>query len=286
MNKPYDIDYLLEEVVALPSLPRSVQYIIQLTSDPNCALAVVAKAISADPSLALKTLRLVNSAYYGLGKRIATIEHAVVLLGLKVINNLVITASVFEAVKATTGTFLRHSVSSAIAMRILSEYSGKRIGVDSGEEAFVYGLLHDVGKVVLEQFVPQEYQAIDAVARERRIPWFEAEREIIGVDHAMVGARLAEKWKLPERIVDVILGHHDLAMCKEAESRPTAATLSIADYIATACAMPSNEATIVSVSEDKWAASGLQSRDLPPLLNSFFDSVPAIVELLRIVQLP
>ena len=99
MKKPCDIDTLLDEVVTLPSLPSSVAHIMRLVSDPQCPLSAVAQAISSDPPLAMKTLRLVNAAYYGLRQQVGTIEHAVVLLGIKVIKNLAFTATVFDIMK-------------------------------------------------------------------------------------------------------------------------------------------------------------------------------------------
>lgn len=284
MNKPYDIEYLLEEVVTLPSLPSTVYHISQLTQDPSCPLGLVAKAISADPSLALKTLRLVNSAYYGLGQKVATIEHAVVLLGLKVINNLVITAAVFDTLKGSVGTLLKHSVACGVAMRVLAETCGKNLSMESGEEAFVYGLLHDVGKVVFEQFLPAENLLVEEMVRLRRVSWYQAEQEIIGLDHCIVGARIAEKWKLPDKLVCAIAGHHDLSKATEPKWKSLPAALAVADYVCTACAIPSHVSTVVSVSPEIWATTNLSSKDLPAFLNAFFDASGMVDELMRLAQ--
>ena len=280
MSKTYDIDYLLEEVVTLPSLPRTVSHISQLVADPDCSLVTVAKAISADPSIALKTLRLVNSAFYGLRQEVTTVEHAVVLLGMKVIKNLVFTATVFDTLKSSVDTFLKHSVSCGVAMRVLVE-NGRAEASDSAEEAFIYGLLHDIGMIIFEQFLPKEFELVNATCLAGGIPRYQAEREIIGIDHAMLGTRLAEKWRLPDNIVNAIAGHHDLDQCLNPDMKPISATLAVADYMCTACALASHPDITVTVDEAIWTASGLKGEDMPRILDAFFESFPSIDELVK-----
>lgn len=282
MSKPRDISYLLEEVVTLPSLPRTVAHISQLVADPDCSLATVAKAISADPAIALKTLRLVNSAFYGLRQKVSTVEHAVVLLGMKVIKNLVFTATVFDTLKSSVDTLLRHSVSCGVAMRVLVE-STRGASVESAEEAFIYGLLHDVGMIIFEQFLPKEFEMISTACQVRGIPRFQAEREIIGVDHAVMGAKLAQKWKLPDNIVNVIAGHHDLEQCVDPAMKSVSATLSVADYICTACALSSIPNSVTLVSPEIWEASKISSHSMPRILDDFFNAFPSIDELVQMV---
>ena len=282
-NEPRDIDYLLEEVITLPSLPRTVDHISQLVTDPNCSLAKIAKAISADPAIAMKTLRLVNAAFYGLRQKVSTVEHAVVLLGLKVIKNLVFTATVFDTLKSSVDSLLIHSVSCGVAMRVLVE-NGKNVGVESAEEAFIYGLLHDVGMIIFEQFMPEEFETVNATCLARKIPRYQAERAIIGCDHTMIGARLAQKWKLPGSIVDTIAGHHDLTQCVDKDMQPVAAALSVADYMCAACGLWSYPDAVVHVSEDAWKASGIDAKDMPKILDAFFESFPSIDELVKMAK--
>lgn len=283
MTKPRDIEYLLEEVITLPSLPRTVAHISELVTDPECSLAAVAKAISADPSIALKTLRLVNSAFYGLRSRVSTVEHAVVLLGLKVIKNLVFTATVFDALKGGVDSLLKHSVACGVAMRVLTEH-GEGAQVDSAEEAFIYGLLHDIGMIIFDQYLPKEAELVRVACEGRNVCRFEAEREIIGVDHAMVGARLAQKWKLPDSIVMVVAGHHDLDLCTDPALKRVTATLSVADYLCASCGMPSYAGATVRVDKRAWAAAGFTGESTPAMVGAFFESLPNIDELIRMVS--
>lgn len=282
MTKKYDIDALLDEVVTLPSLPSTVAHIMRLVSDPQCPLSAVAQAISADPPLAIKTLRFVNTAYYGLRQKVSTIEHAVVLLGIKVIKNLAFTATVFDVMKGSVNAFFRHSVSCGMAMRVLVEAGGVGALAQSPEEAFVCGLLHDIGKVFLGEFLPEECAQVAQLSRERGLPWYKAEQSVIGMDHAVLGARLAQKWKLPDLLVNGIAGHHELCQCQEAGQHTVASLVSVADFLVCACAISEQERPLVIVTDDMWAASGLKSEDIPPILENFLTVLPSVDELMRI----
>ena len=277
----YDIDSLLEEAITLPGMPSTLEQINEIISDPYCSLADVAKIISSDPSIALKTLRLVNSAYYGLGQEIRTIEHAVVLLGVKVIKNLALTATVFNTMQGSTEDMVCHAVGCGVAMRALAAAGPLRETVASPDEAFVYGLLHDIGKLIFQEQLGARYDGVAARAQEKGLAWFQAEREVIGVDHGLLGARLAEKWKLATPIVNAIAGHHDLEQSAE-ELRILGANLAIADYIISASGLPSHQDATFAIPEETWDAAGIASKNLPTILSRFFESFPTIHELLRV----
>lgn len=281
-NPPYDIDYLLEEVISLPSLPTTVTRIVEMVNDPQCSLAEVAKAISTDPPLAAKTLRLVNTAYYGLRQKVTSIEHAVVLLGVKVIKNLVFTATVFDTIKGGAGAYFRHSVACGLAMRALAEQGATVAADTTGDDAFTYGLLHDIGKIVLEAFLPKEYGLAKSAMLARALTAYDAEREVLGLDHAQVGARLAETWKLSDAVVDAIGGHHDLERCQAEEHRQGASLIAVADYICWQCAIAPKGHTVVHVADGAWEAAGLASDTVPAVLNTFFTELPVLDELIQI----
>lgn len=281
LKRRYDIDALLEEVVTLPSMPNSIERILKLLDDPACPVREVAKAISSDPSIALKTLRLVNSAYYGLGQQVTSVEHAVVLLGLKVIKNMVLTATVFNTIGNAADRFLRHSIACAIAMRVFAETGPlARLG-STVDEAFVFGLLHDIGKVILGEYLPEEFTKIQVSARETGLPWFKVEHELIGVDHAEVGARLAAKWKLSQPIIDAIASHHDLSRCAP-EAQLLGANLCVADYLCSKSGFSGHENPGFDIPAEVWTVSQLTNEDLVRISNRFFDTQSSIDELLKL----
>ncbi len=284
MSEPYDIDYLLDEVITLPSLPSVVAKITQIVNNPDCSMAEVGKAISSDPAIALKTLRLVNSAYYGLGHKVSSVEQAVVLLGVKVIKNLVVTATVFEGMRSSAEVYLRHSVGCGVAMKTLIECGVSGTHTESNDEAFIYGLLHDIGKVILKEFLPDELEKSLKLSRSLGVPWHVAERRVIGADHAEIGARLAEKWKLPETIVSAISGHHDLDSCIDQELRGLAATLGLADYICTECSITPEPGLADAWDQNMWSELGIQSKDVAPMMDSFFNALPQIEEMIAITK--
>jgi putative nucleotidyltransferase with HDIG domain len=274
---PRDIDTLLDELITLPSLPTVVTRVTTLLDDPNASLADVGRAVGTDPSLALKTLRLVNSAFYGVREKVTSVEQAVPLLGAKVIQNLVLTATVFDSLASGADRLMHHSISVGVMMRVLAqeEYAG---GL-TAEEAFVYGLLHDVGKIILEEYLPEDYAQVRQLCIDQSLPSHAGERAIIGVDHAEIGARLAERWKLSDELVDAIAGHHELPRCQNPDHRSLAGALSAADYICTAAGLGGEAAIHPAITPAAWAAAGITSADVPHVLESFFESLPAIGEM-------
>jgi len=282
VNKTYDIDTLLDEVVTLPSLPGTVAHIMRLVNDPQCALSAVAQAISSDPPLAMKTLRLVNAAYYGLRQQVGTIEHAVVLLGIKVIKNLAFTATVFDIMKGSVEGFFIHSAFSGAAMRVLVESGHPNPQVQSGEEAFVCGLLHDIGKVILDEFLPEECVKVARLCQKEHMPAHVAEKEIIGVDHAEVGARLAQKWKLPDGISDGIACHHDLRRSNVRMYQQVGAMIGIADYLCITAGLAVDENAVAVVDDEVWQLTNITSHEIPGLFDKFLASMPTVRELMTL----
>lgn len=280
-TRPYDIDRLLEEVVTLPSMPDALARITELLDDPNCSLQDVGRIISSDPGIAMKTLRLVNSAYYGLGQEVTSVEHAVVLLGARVIKNLVLTATVFNTIQGSPERYLTHCVACGVAMRCLAEYGSLVEEVDNPNEAFVFGLLHEIGQIVISEYLEDEYRDINQMVRDRGLAWHLAEQEVIGVDHAAVGARLAHKWRLTDAVVHGLAGQYDLTLCAP-QHQVFAANIAVANYLATAAGYASKEYAFVGMTPEIWDASGLQTDEVPRVCETFFASLPDIRELIAL----
>jgi putative nucleotidyltransferase with HDIG domain len=281
MNNSDKIQYLLEEVITLPSQPVILARINDLINDPDCSLSEVAKVITSDPGIAFKALRLVNSAHYGLRNQIVSVEHAVMLLGLKVIRNLVVSASVFEHFNENTELLLRHSLACAIALRTVSE--SIEGDLPQSDDLFVYGLLHDIGKLFLAEFMPEETAKATALCREAHIAPYEAEQRVIGCDHAELGARLAMKWMLPDSLIQAIAGHHQPHRADES-SRRIAGMLGMGDFICWQCGIPSAEGAVSPPDDSIWEAASLTSAAIPPLLERFFTALPELDELSEIAK--
>ena len=278
----YDIDSLLDEVVSLPSMPTTLEQVMKLMNDPDASLADIAKAISADPSISLKALRLVNSAYYGMGQEVKTVDHGVVLLGGKVVKNLVLSATVFDAIEGTAERFIRHSIACGVALRSMAAQPPLAAVMETPDEAFVYGLLHEIGRVLIAEYMPDEAEAI-AKRMEDGVSADVAERETIGVDHAAIGARLAEHWRLSPGVIGALAGQYDVSLADETH-RPVAAYLQLANYMAETSGYSTEPTPSAELTADAWAATGLTKADLPGVLEKYFESRGEIDELLSLAS--
>jgi putative nucleotidyltransferase with HDIG domain len=161
--------------------------------------------------LTSKILKLVNSAYYGLPRRISTLTEAVAILGMETVRTLAIGVSAFRTFGQGSGVrglsavkVLQHSVACAAAAKIIA----RKTGFPMAEQAFLAGLLHDIGKLVMLNFLKDEYTVIVEKTNTEEINLIRAETEILGIDHAQLGKMLAEKWNLPDVLKEPIAGHH------------------------------------------------------------------------------
>jgi putative nucleotidyltransferase with HDIG domain len=192
-----------------------------------------------------------------------------------------VTATVFETLRVSTTAFLRHSIACAVAMRAMADSGQTRLtGLANGEEAFVHGLLHDVGKIVLEQYLPDLWRKAGALAQAERMPWYVAERAVIGVDHAEVGARLAELWKLAPDLAGAIGGHHDLERAGSEAARVLAAGLAVADFLCAASGAPSHENPVFDLPDEVWSCVGLAADAVPAVAGAFFSNYHVTGELM------
>ncbi len=201
---------LAAAVEGMPAFPKSVQAILDLTRDVNCTPKDLVQVIDKDPVVTVKILKVINSAYYSLPKQVTSINHAVVFLGFNTIKNLALgIAAIGMLPKSNAAGFdvqqyLLHSLATAnIAKRIASDVEGA-----DPMDCFIAGLLHDFGKVVFAQFMPNEFRQALEASKADGSSLHEALRQIIGVDHAVVGGMLVEKWRFAPNLVETIQNMH------------------------------------------------------------------------------
>ena len=201
---------LVRQVRDLPALPETVLRLMQMTEDPKASLADVAKVLVSDQALAARVLKLANSAFYGSSRRIGTVSDAVVILGMRTTRNLVMAASCEALLEGEVagyglprGALLRHSLACASAAQALA----KRAKYRGMEEAFVAGLLHDIGKVVMNTYQREQFGEVLTQVM-GGMTYSEAERAVFGFDHAEAGGCLLERWNLPPSLVSAVRHHH------------------------------------------------------------------------------
>ncbi len=210
---PVHIKQKFEQVVNVPTLPKVLSKVISMLGEPRVSAREVAKVISQDQALVSRILRIVNSAFYGFPRQIKTIDHALVILGFNRLKAAIFTASVLEVFKNGQNNigfdvngFWEHS----IGVGVISKALAKHLRLPNVEEHFIFGLLHDVGKLILDYYGKEFYEKVLPLQKEKDIPLREAELEIIGFDHSIVGSIVFEKWNLPYDMIDVVTWHHDV----------------------------------------------------------------------------
>ena len=203
---------ILTLVDKMPAFPKSAHRIIELSNDINCAPRDLVEVIEHDPVLTLKTLKLVNSSYFGLAKEITSVKHGVVYLGINTIKNVALSVAAIGALPKDNkadfdmNAFLWHSLLTGVVAKLIIK---KKNGTNADmSNAFVAGLLHDIGKVVFVQFLAEEFKECLLQSRAFETPCYEAEEELIGIHHAEIGGLVIEKWQLPMELADSIRFHH------------------------------------------------------------------------------
>ena len=199
----------IEAIRALPTLPSMLTQILATAADPDASAVDLSRHVVSDQTLSAALLRLVNSAYYGMNRRVDSITRAIVLLGFFEVRNLTLAATTFTKFPANGSGFdrtqlWRHSLGAAIAAERLARVSGHE-----PEGAFVAGLLHDIGKVVFDVLYSDSFREASRLAHVNKVLVVEAERDLFSLDHAAAGGMLAEHWQLPRTVVDSIRRHHD-----------------------------------------------------------------------------
>jgi len=201
---------LASAVDGMPAFPKSVQRILELTRDVNSTPKDLVEVIDKDPVVTVKILKVVNSAYYSLPKQITSIGHAVVYLGFNTIKNLALSIAAIGMMPKDNASgfdvqqYLLHSLATAGLAKQLA------MKMDSADpmDCFIGGLLHDFGKVVFAQFMPNEFRAALQDSQVHAIALHDTLQKTIGVDHFVVGAMLVEKWRFAPQLIETIRFQH------------------------------------------------------------------------------
>ncbi len=255
----------------LPTLPSVVTKVLNLISNPKVSAKKIGEVISTDISLSSKTLKIVNSAFYGFPKRVSTITQAVVILGFNAIKSAVFGVAVINAFNKYNknpvinyNEFWKHSVAVGAASRVLA----KRVGCDMTEEVFIGGVIHDIGKLILSQFSSTSYQKVIEKANEKddRFSYSEIERQYISYDHSEIGHYLVEKWNFPENLASIIRYHHNPLKAPENEEKELIFIVSVANIIINILKIGNiGNYYVEKIPIQVWKALNLDVNELPAL---------------------
>ncbi len=203
------VEDLEKKLANIPTLPTVAMEINRVSQRDDFTARTLGAIIEKDPALAVKLLKLANSAYYGLVRQVSTVDRALTLLGVNTVRNLALSVSVANLFESSEiGVDLeglwRHSLGCAVAAEALM----KRYAPPLSEEAFLLGVIHDIGCLVLVQNFPKEVVLSLKLMKEKNLSQSEAEKEVIGVSHQEVGAFLADKWNFPLKYSRIVRLHH------------------------------------------------------------------------------
>ena len=258
---------LLSKIQGLPTLPSMLIKINQLLLNPRTSAKEVAQLITSDPAIASKVLRVVNSSFYGFPNRITTVTHAIVILGFNSIKSIVLSSSIFDVFKKETKSafnreaFWKHCVACGATAKVVAD----RVGEKAVEELFLAGLLHDIGKIVLDHFLHPAFLEILHDAQERKVMLCEAERKRFGFTHGEIGAWMFSQWNLSRALIDTVRCHHHPSTTRK--HRKMAAIVHLSDILVRTLGYGDGvDRFIPPLDEEAWKELGLEVEDFDDLL--------------------
>jgi putative nucleotidyltransferase with HDIG domain len=203
------IEKVLKQIEHLPTLPQVVTKVLSMTDSDKGNAVELSKEM--DQSLSAKVLKVANSAYYGAraSRRVNSVHHAIVIIGFDAVKEIILTTSLFHTFKdsqvvKTLQPLWQHSLEVALATKRLAWV----FRYEAMDEAYLVGLIHDIGKLVIQQHFPDQFRLIKGEnqggAEELRL-----EKEVLGVTHAEIAGKMAQHWNFPDTLVEAIAHHHD-----------------------------------------------------------------------------
>jgi HD-like signal output (HDOD) protein/CheY-like chemotaxis protein len=218
---------LLSRIQLLPTFPALYATLLRELQSPTVSMKKVGELISHDMGLTAKVLQLVNSAYFAFRRRIVSVNHAVNLLGLETIKPLVLGIQIFSVLdrsrvrRFSLDKIYGHSEACAELAKAIAKAEGWSPEITN--QAFVSGFLHDLGKLILADNLPGDYQTILDLAGAEKIPLWKAEEAVLGATHGQIGAYLLALWGLPDPVVETLAYHHCPSECSHRDLAPLAA---------------------------------------------------------------
>ena len=280
-------------LVTLPTLPIIATEIIRATREDRKSVNQILPILEKDPPLAMKVLKIANSAYYGMQDKITSLRHAVVVIGLEQLNAIALSFSVIKAVntnqeqrKLNWKSFWEHSSATGTIAQMLAE----DLEIHTPSNTYAAGLLHDIGKLVLYKMDSSKYGEAFDLCRGSHASSVEAETEVFGLSHDLAGSWIAEKWKLPGNMYTGISDHHHPDLVSEPEQQILPALIQIADWIANHYSFKfGNFVKVFNPLElEGWQVlknhfNGLQDDSLKQFVNNVEDQLESIREMIKML---
>lgn len=209
-----ELEMLIMTASDLPTIPVVATKVMQLIESENATAEEIARVVSSDPAVAARVLKISNSSFYGCQRQIQTLSHAIMVLGFSTLKSLVVAASVKQVYKPyglTEKMLWEHSFGAGLAARIIA----KTTRTVNEEEAFLGGLFHDIGKIIMNTMDHQKFQTVMEICYNEGISFSDAEQQIYPYHHSEVGAMVIKKWNFPEILMNAVAQHHRFEFVEE-----------------------------------------------------------------------
>jgi HD-like signal output (HDOD) protein len=278
---------LFARISEVSTLPAVAMRIIQVANDSSTGAADLLDAVQYDAAIAARIMRTVNSSYYAMQNKVADLKLAITLLGFKEIRNLAMTAYVSQLFKKKQGygTYTReglwnHMIGVGIVARLIADVTRKA----APREAYLAGLLHDLGFILIDQYLNKPFhQLIDSLTEDRG--QVEVEAEILGFDHAALGAYVGSQWRLPEHLVATIEYHHD-PLAYAGEQWAMVYTVALADFFCNAKGVsPLGIRNTATPPSEVFSALGLQKSQVNRIWSELDDALKA-ADIMALIETP
>ena len=225
----------IASITGISTLPEVTNRIIATVEDPKSSAAALHKIISHDPALVTRILKVVNSSFYGLPGQVSSVDRAIVMLGLNAVKNIAVAASLgqlFRGAKLGGGYSAKDLWKHCVAVGVTAREIARQLKMQIAEEAFLAGLIHDIGLLVALQVFPEKLrQVCDQAAADPTARFTDIEQQVMGVDHQQLGMVLAQKWQFPRPCQLVAGFHHEPGLPSES-GRQIVALIHVADVLA------------------------------------------------------
>ncbi len=213
---------ILKSIQTLPPFPATIQKVMALAGDPDSSLTELVSVVRLDQAITANILRICNSAYFGLRMPVDNVNDAIMHMGKKNVLRAVMTAGLSRYFRTQKGYDVKGGDlwEHAVAVALMSQICAARMSRPDDPRLFTAAVLHDIGKMVLGEFVHEAWQKIQELTEGQKYSFLEAEKEVIGVDHAELGGEIALIWKFPDEILKAIAFHHRPDLLADGDAVP------------------------------------------------------------------
>lgn len=270
---------ILKSLDNLPPMPHVVFKAKEIMVDPDSSVRDLSRIIETDQSIVSKVLKLANSAYYGVRGKVSSIHHASTLLGLETLGEVVMMAGIsgflgksMKGYQQEAGDLWQHSIAVAVCSRIIA---GKKIP-ELKDNGYMAGLIHDIGKIVLDPYIFERKEEFEGLLGDEQQTFLNAEKQILGFDHAEIAFEICKKWNFPEDIAFAVRYHHHPSL---AQGNELSYIVHVSDYIAMLSGIGyGSDSLLYQVEEDTMNFLSLNQEDISNILLEVIEAVQQITE--------